>query len=34
MLSKGVWDAPVDEVQPGFLTILDPVVPTIVPLAE
>jgi hypothetical protein len=24
ILSKGVWDAPLDEVQPGFLTILDP----------
>jgi hypothetical protein len=23
VLSKGVWDAPVDEVQPGFLSILD-----------
>jgi len=33
LLSKGVWDAPVDEVQPGFLTILDPVAPTIVPPA-
>src|SRR5262249_27971712 len=24
VLAKGVWDAPLDEVQPGFLTILDP----------
>ena len=24
LLAKGVWDAPLDEVQPGFLTILDP----------
>ena len=24
ILAKGVWDAPLDEVQPGFLTILDP----------
>ncbi len=24
ILFKGVWDAPLDEVQPGFLTILDP----------
>ena len=24
VLSKGVWDAPLDEVQPGNLTILDP----------
>lgn len=24
VLSKGVWDAPLEEVQPGFLTILDP----------
>jgi hypothetical protein len=24
ILSKGVWDAPLDEVQPGFLSILDP----------
>jgi hypothetical protein len=24
LLSKGVWDAPLDEVQPGFLSILDP----------
>jgi hypothetical protein len=30
MLSKGVWDAPLDEVQPGFLTILDPNPPKIV----
>jgi cytochrome c553 len=29
MLSKGVWDAPLDEVQPGFLTILDPNPPKI-----
>jgi hypothetical protein len=24
ILAKGVWDAPLDEVQPGFLSILDP----------
>jgi hypothetical protein len=24
VLAKGVWDAPLDEVQPGFLSILDP----------
>jgi len=24
ILSKGVWDAPLDQVQPGYLTILDP----------
>lgn len=29
VLSKGVWDAPLDEVQPGFLTILDPNPPKI-----
>jgi len=31
VLSKGVWDAPLEEVQPGFLTILDPNPPKIVP---
>ena len=31
VLSKGVWDAPVEEVQPGFMTILDPGSPKIVP---
>ena len=31
VLSKGVWDAPLDEVQPGFLTILDPKPPKIAP---
>jgi hypothetical protein len=30
VLSKGVWDAPVEEVQPGFLTILDPNAPKII----
>jgi hypothetical protein len=29
VLSKGVWDAPLDEVPPGFLTILDPTTPKI-----
>jgi hypothetical protein len=29
VLSKGVWDAPTDEVKPGFLTILDPATPAI-----
>jgi hypothetical protein len=29
VLSKGVWDAPVEEVKPGFLTILDPGTPGI-----
>src|SRR5262249_45804846 len=29
VLSKGVWDAPLEEVQPGFLTILDPNTPKI-----
>src|SRR5262249_16023990 len=24
VLAKGVWDAPLEEVQPGFLSILDP----------
>jgi len=31
VLAKGVWDAPLAEVQPGFLTILDPNPPSIVP---
>src|SRR5579862_6398918 len=31
ILSKGVWDAPLDEVQPGFLTILDPEPAKVVP---
>ncbi|MBZ5619149.1 MAG: PSD1 and planctomycete cytochrome C domain-containing protein [Acidobacteriia bacterium] len=31
VLAKGVWDAPLDEVQPGFLTILDPNPAKIVP---
>jgi hypothetical protein len=31
VLSKGVWDAPLDQVQPGFLTILDPRTPRITP---
>jgi hypothetical protein len=31
VLSKGVWDAPLEEVQPGFLTILDPNPPKILP---
>jgi hypothetical protein len=30
LLAKGVWDAPLYEVQPGFLTILDPDTPKIV----
>jgi len=30
LLSKGVWDAPLEEVQPGFLTILDPNPPKII----
>ena len=34
VLAKGVWDAPLDEVQPGFLTILDPKTPAIVPAVE
>jgi len=33
LLAKGVWDAPLDEVQPGFLTILDPKPAKIVPPA-
>jgi hypothetical protein len=31
ILSKGIWDAPLDEVQPGFLSILDPSPAKIVP---
>jgi len=31
VLSKGIWDAPLDEVQPGFLSILDPSPAKIVP---
>ncbi len=31
VLAKGVWDAPLDEVQPGFLTILDPAPAKIIP---
>ncbi len=31
ILAKGVWDAPLDEVQPGFLSILDPSPAKIVP---
>jgi len=31
ILAKGVWDAPLDEVQPGFLSIIDPNPATIVP---
>jgi mono/diheme cytochrome c family protein len=34
VLSKGVWDAPLDEVQPGFLSILDPGPAKIVPPAD
>ena len=30
ILSKGIWDAPEEEVQPGFLSILDPKPATIV----
>jgi len=30
ILAKGVWDAPLEEVQPGFLTILDPQPATII----
>ena len=33
LLAKGVWDAPLEEVQPGFLTILDPKPAQIVPPA-
>jgi hypothetical protein len=32
ILAKGVWDAPLDEVKPGFLTIVDPKPPKITPL--
>jgi hypothetical protein len=32
VLAKGVWDAPLDEVQPGFLTILDPNPAKVIPL--
>jgi hypothetical protein len=31
VLAKGVWDAPLDEVQPGFLSIIDPNPARIVP---
>jgi len=31
ILAKGVWDAPLDEVQPGYLSILDPNPAKIVP---
>jgi hypothetical protein len=31
ILSKGMWDSPLDEVQPGFLSILDPNPAKIVP---
>jgi hypothetical protein len=31
ILSKGIWDAPLDEVQPGFLSILDPSPAKVVP---
>ena len=31
LLAKGVWDAPLDQVQPGFLTILDPNPARIIP---
>jgi len=31
ILSKGIWDAPLDEVQPGFLSILDPAPARITP---
>jgi hypothetical protein len=34
ILSVGAYDAPKDEVQPGFLTIIDPNPPKIVPLSE
>ncbi len=33
ILAKGVWDAPLAEVQPGFLTIVDPNPPKITPIA-
>src|SRR5262249_16262581 len=33
ILAKGVWDAPLAEVQPGFLTIVDPNPPKIMPIA-
>ncbi len=33
VLSQGAYDAPLDEVQPGFLTILDPSDANIVPVA-
>jgi hypothetical protein len=32
LLSKGVWDAPLDEVQPGYLTILEPKPAKVVPI--
>jgi hypothetical protein len=31
LLAKGVWDAPLDEVQPGFLSIIDPKPAKIIP---
>jgi hypothetical protein len=31
ILAKGVWDAPLDEVQPGFLSIIDPNPAKVVP---
>jgi hypothetical protein len=31
VLAKGVWDAPLDEVQPGFLSIIDPNPAKIIP---
>ncbi len=33
-LSVGAWDAPAEEVQPGFLSIVDPSAPKIVPTAN
>lgn len=34
VLKGGAWDAPLDEVQPGFLSILDPAPAKVQPLAE
>ena len=34
VLRAGAWDAPTDEVQPGFLSIIDPADATVVPPAQ
>jgi hypothetical protein len=34
LLSVGAWDAPKEDVQPGFLSIIDASVPKVVPLAN